>query len=116
MVFLNDKVKINSVDYEVNYNPVQKSAAVTPVIAAECYAATLLAGSLELDNHELLPSFKMLFKLGNNRLRLRSFIIMNPLLTAASSEDNANLYRVTFKIYMDARVILRNEQHLAIFQ
>ncbi|MCP3968153.1 MAG: hypothetical protein GY750_07655 [Lentisphaerae bacterium] len=114
MVFGNSAITIDSIKYDINYDLQRDIAVITPVVSAACRLGTVLIGSLELDNHELLPSLKMLFTSGDNQLRLRHFTIVNPLLTKADSGDDSNLYKVTFKIYRDDAEPHEDIQQLAI--
>lgn len=74
---------------------IQKSMAiVTPCLKINSEKKMLLIGSLGVDGHELLPSFRILLEEGLNDITLRAFKIIRPL-------PPPNFYRIEVRLAGD---------------
>ncbi len=70
--------KIINVVYEIAFKTEAMMAEITPTVEVECPRKMALIGSLHVDNHELLPSFRISMEEGNNTVTLKSVKIFNP--------------------------------------
>jgi len=70
---------INSVIYETFFDRDAEKALITPCASVDTNAEMTLIGCLKVDNHELIPSFRVCLSKGNSTFRLKPVKIIRPL-------------------------------------
>jgi hypothetical protein len=97
MLFKKHNIHITSVDYAIDYDSKKKLATITPNVHATCTKSKILIASIDIDNHELLPSLKLVLEKGKRPYILPCVKIVSPLLSAPDDEDKK--YKMTLKLH-----------------
>jgi hypothetical protein len=85
---------LDHIEYSIVSEIQKRMAVVTPCLKISTEKKMLLIGSLGVDGHELLPSFRILLEEGLNDISLRAFKIIRPL-------PPPNFYRIEIRLSSD---------------
>jgi hypothetical protein len=100
MVFKKTDLDITAVDYNIRYDSVKKIATVTPMVHANCRKAQILIASVNIDDHELRPSIKIVFEEGQRSYEIPYVKIVNPFLSSDNNTSEDKEYKVTLKLHL----------------
>lgn len=96
---------IDGVEYEITVEIQRRMAVVTPCLKINSEKKLLLIGSLYVDGHELLPSFRILLEEGMNDVSLRAFKIIRPLPPPSLYKIEIRFSSDGFSYFSDIREI-----------
>jgi hypothetical protein len=100
MVFKKEDLNITAVDYSVEYDREKKIATITPMVHADCKKAQILIASVNVDDHELRPSIKIILEEGQRSYEIPYVKIVNPFLSSEDKECENKEYKLTLKLHL----------------
>ena len=100
MVFKTSDIHISSVDYAIDYDSDTEIATITPTVHLACSKAQILVASINVDDHELRPSLKLVLEKGKRSYVVPYVRIARPLLASPDDNSKDKEYKITLKLHL----------------
>jgi hypothetical protein len=100
MILKTTNLTIENFDCEIDLDLNRSIASITPILSAECQKASILIGSLKIDDHEMIPALKIILNQGASRVELKSLKIVNPLIVEPEDAPGTKQYKITLDLYL----------------
>jgi hypothetical protein len=100
MIFKTANLTIKNFECKVDLDLNRSIALITPILSAECKQASVLIGSLKIDDHEMIPAIKIILETGINRVELKNLKIINPLIVEPEDAPGTKQYKITLDLYL----------------
>ncbi len=97
MIFEDSNLKIHRIEYKIVFDSEREIASITPIIHAESVRPNMLLAAVRVDDHELLPSAKVMLAAGVNAAALKPVKIVRPFLCVADA--CAASYKMTLELF-----------------
>lgn len=114
LIFEKHDININSVDYKIEYDSTTEIATITPTVNLTSSKAQILIASINVDDHELRPSLKLVLEEGKRSYLVPYVKIARPLISALDDDSKDKEYKVTLKLHFSEDEIYDLNEYIKI--
>lgn len=95
------KFTLTDVEYLIDLREDHSMVLITPQLKVYSLINQALIGEVLLDGMDMIPSFKVNVKVGDNSFKLRPIKVFNPLIRHPEDDDKIKFYNMELMLFAD---------------
>ncbi|MBU8902295.1 MAG: hypothetical protein KOO69_06115 [Victivallales bacterium] len=116
MIYKTTEIQIHSVDYNIHYDSGTEIATITPTVHITCAKTQILVASINVDDHELRPSLKLILDEGERSYIVPYVRIGRPFLSSPDDKSKDKEYKITLKLHLGNDKIHDLDEYIKIIK